>query len=291
MSKYRSGAISVFACVFVLIGVAANAQIQPGSAQAQSDWEARVNSSSVLYATNFDDVYLDGNRSLSRSGIANNAGLISEALEPPPNPENIALDQSRRLSGSNSIELKTLGSAGRSSGGSWSFRPDGRTGTVRNRLYVQFSVYYPKETIGYRFNHTGDSYFKTFNFGQYGAGQVVIGDGYFSGFPTLLLNGTNSLGGYQYFLSSSENPWGSATTREQPAIDNGASVTVSSSKAAWLNNYGAMPRGVAIKDGDYSYDSQNPYLYQRNGMTFGWPDSRALASGSVPWQQDGVDDN
>jgi hypothetical protein len=101
----------------------------------------------------------------------------------------------------------------------------------------------------------------------------------------LLLNGTDTLGGYLHFLDSSQNPWGIATTRENPAIDNGANPGPNASTTQWLNNYGPMPRSMA-RDGDYGYSSGNPYLYNRN-MPNGWPDSRAVASGAVPWQMDG----
>jgi len=246
-------------------------------------------SSNVLYATNFDDVYLDGVWNSGRSGISSDAELIAEAADSPPSPENVSINTSIKLSGANSCRLTTPGNLGASGSGYFSFRPDGRTSTTRRDLYMQFAVYYPQETIGYRFNHDGDSYFKTVNCGQYGAGQVVIGDNLFSGFPVLLLDGFDTLGGDFYSIGGGDtvNPWGIATTRESPAIDNGAILDGSSTKEEVLNNWGVMPRGVAAQDGDYGYDSGDPYLYDRSGMVNGWPDDRSQASGAVPWQLDG----
>lgn len=271
-----------------ILGRAGTASVPADATAFDADFEARATASAnVLYATNFDDVYLDGALDATRSGIASKADMLDEAFENAPQPDNIDWSTTTRLSGAGSCRLITLGSDGSSSQGSWAFRPDGRTSTTRTRLYVQFSVYYPKETIGYRFNHDGDSYFKTINCGQYGSGQVVVGDATFSGFPVILINGSSTLGNEKYFLSGGDTPWGVATTRESPGIDNGASLTGASTKEAWLNNYGVMPRGVAQQDGDYGYDSGDPYLYERSGMTYGWPDSRSQASGAVPWQRDG----
>ena len=58
--------------------------------------------------------------------------------------------------------------------GSWSFNPNGTDTTLYRKLYFQFSVYYPRETLGYRYLLTtsATAQLKVVNFGQADGGHI-----------------------------------------------------------------------------------------------------------------------
>lgn len=168
----------------------------------------------------------------------------------------------------------------------WRQSSDGRTGNVYNRLYVYLSVYFPRDTLAWRYplqsGATGT--LKILNCGQYGAGQVTLFHSRFTGFLETYINGADPLGqevGKQF--DSVSNPWGRTVTLATPAI--GASGSPGAfTKTAWLEHYGLLTRGLDW-DMDLDYDAANPYVYARTQPS-GWPDTRA-ATNAYPIQVDG----
>lgn len=249
---------------------------------ADQEWTARASASGVLYATNFTDVYVNSTLQSSRA-ITDSASLRAESNDQPGevgvagDANAVVLDTTKKISGSGSLRLDTYGSATTQTG-SWATWANGTDGTVYRRLYVQFMVYYPKETIGYRWltNGTaGSAALKILNCGQYGGGQLVVFVPRFLGFPSAFVNGSelvSDLTGEN--IDSSQNPWGKLVLRIQDGIDTGIS---GATKDAFLLRYGPLARGI---DGDsnYDYDANNPYLYNRTQPS-GWPDTRAATNG------------
>jgi chitodextrinase len=256
---------------------------------AKADFLARATaSSSVLYATDFDDVILDGVIDVARSGINTSTELRAEAFETGPNGTTATnLESTIKLSG-NSCRLTTEPDANTSTNGYWAFRPDGRTATVRRRFYVQFSVYYPSETIGYRYllNSGTNGALKVINLNQPGAGQLVITQPRFMGFPGGFINGNTSIPESMTPAASfASNPWSTTVHHTQTAVDGGTPnpITSGNTKTEWLTRYGPLLRGLS-SDIDGSYNAGNPYLYNRTQPS-GWPDTRAAING-VPFALD-----
>jgi hypothetical protein len=277
-----SGALSV------AVAAAPNGFAGSGLTALELDFIARATAPGVKYATNFKDVWLNGVKNAARSGIATNQKLRDEAFEVPGDVNRVTLDTTRKLSG-NGLRLETLPTTDRQEG-SWAFQPNGIDGTLHSEIYLQCSIYLPRETLAYRWLDNGDAFQKFINLGQLGSGQVVIGYDRFCGFICLLLNGTGSLGGQLYSIAGGSNPWGITTTRENPALGAGTTLTSANSRQQWLNTYGPLPRALGndpVNETNYDYSASDPYLDTRAGNLFGWPDSRVLASGAVPWQKDG----
>ena len=273
----------------VAVSNAIAAAASSGLTAMELDFLARASAPGVKYATNFTDVWLDGVKNAARSGIASSAQMRAEALEIPGDDTRVTRDTTIKLSGA-SLRLETLPTTDRQEG-SWAFTPNGRDSTLFTEVWLQFAVYLPRQTLAYRWQDNGDSFQKFINFGQAGTGQVVVGYTQFCGFISTLINQSSSVGGQLYSYSSSQNPFGITTSRENPAI--GAGIVLSPTtdlEEEWLNTYGPLPRALAQDPNnttDYDYNAADPYLDTRAGNLFGWPDSRALASGAVPWQKDG----
>lgn len=263
--------------------------------QAEADWLSRALGAGVKYATNFDDVVINGVLQPSRK-IDNKAELLAEALDYSSGAfssrpageqaeDHIAWDTTRKLTGRASLQFITMPGDG-ANGGSWRINPSGTPGAAPIRsFYCQFSVYYPKETLGYRWRLQGDAgpssaAMKVINFGQAGGGQIVIYNPRFLGFPSAFINqsGGNIASAAGYDIGT-PNPWSTSCPHIHNKVDSGATVTT---KAEYLTRYGCLPRGL---DGDMDL-SYNPaaYLYQR-AQPSGFPDTRASFAG-FPFQLD-----
>lgn len=249
---------------------------------AQADWIKRASADGVLYATNFSDVYLNSVLQPNRA-IVDSASLRAESDNQPGevgisgDRSAVVFDPTKKISGKGSLRLDTYDSSNAQTG-SWATWANGVDATVYRRLYVQFMVYYPKETIGYRWltNGTaGSSGLKILNCGQYGGGQVVVFVPRFLGFPSAFVNGSQLVSDITgNNIDSSQNPWGKLVLRIQDGINTGIS---GATKTDFLLRYGPLARGID-GDGNFDYDANNPYLYNRTQPS-GWPDSRAATNG------------
>lgn len=248
-----------------------------------SDFQLRA-LSATKYAVNFTDVYVAGVLQPSRV-IANTQDLLDEAFEVPGDTTAVTRETSIKLSGSGSLRIALFDSSGPQSG-SWAFHPNGTDGTLYRRLYVQFAVYYPAATLGYRWKTSGSNSFSTsalkvINFGQFGAGQIVVCNPRFLGFPSAFCDGA------QMISDSSEannliasNPWGVTVHHIQDAVDTGVAA---STKSDFLTRYGPLMRGL---DGDMDLSYNPSVLLQNRSQPSGFPDTRAATNG-VPFKLDG----
>ena len=69
-----------------------------------ADFQSRVTAPDVLYATNFDDVYLNGSLNVARSGISSTTELTAEAHETPGDDQYI-WDSGTKISGAGALRL------------------------------------------------------------------------------------------------------------------------------------------------------------------------------------------
>lgn len=230
----------------------------------EADWQQRKSAAGVFYSQSFDfankDELID-----AAAGVTNNL----------PGNE-IDLDSAIKLSGGKSLKVITHGAAS-GNGGSWAGWYDGKDGSTHYKtFYFQFAVYLPRATLAYR-SKGGDGQLKLANLEQYGAGQVVVGNKKFLGFPSLLLNGSGTL---ERNISESVVPNVGSEYVFQPAVDAGGGAP--GDACEFWERYGPS-RGVSMND-DYTENNSQPRLDLRN-LTYGWPNRCALKSG-VPYAMD-----
>lgn len=237
----------------------------PPPVSVNDSWNQRRSAAGVVYAESFE--------------FADKAELMDAALgytnKPPANE--IDLENNIRLSGSHALKLITYGAAG-GNGGSWANYYNGRDGTNFHEFYFQFAIYLPKETLSYR-SLGGDGQLKLANLEQYGNGQVVVTNKKFFGFPSILINGNETL---HKTVAESVVPNVSSEEIYQPAVFRADLPTPTNACSFW-KKYGPA-RGIAANE-PYGYDAANPWLHLRN-MPNGWPNQCALESG-VPYNLDG----
>ena len=239
-------------------------QIQPGTAQARTDWEQRSQGAAVFYANNF-------------SGYTDSADLRNRAntLSHNAGQNEILLDPSLAISGGKSLHIKTYSTAGKN-GGAWGDQYANGVGV--NDFYFQIALYLPKETIGWR-TEIADGQLKLVNLERYGGGQVVISSHKFLGFPTVMTNGGGLISRYLDGLPYRKNDW-----FYQNAIDSGSSLTAGTQEAYWRRYGPARSTFLAADNAYISDDADANFLYNR---TTPWPDPDAIESGAVPWNLDG----
>jgi hypothetical protein len=221
--------------------------------------------------------------------ISSTAELEAEALDTGPNPENLSRDTALHLSGTGSIQIAVLDSASTDSGAHWSYRLNGTDDTRFTRFYAQMAVYFPRDNLAYRYQLDSTSQpaqLKIWNLEQNGSGQIAITARRFLGFPGYFTQTAsfNNSGGASI---GTPNPWSSSQEWIQNAIDNGGAV---STKDDYVARYGPLS-GIS---GDVTgavgaqpaYSAGDPYLYDRTWPS-GWPDTRAIAAGAVPFNMDG----
>jgi fibronectin type 3 domain-containing protein len=255
------------------------------STNPDTDFQAIATAGGNLYAFDGTSVYYDGVLQSART-VSSTTGLLAEAYQTPGDTTAVTRDTTIKLSGSGSIRIALFPTSGTQSG-SWAFRPNGRDGTVYREVWTRFSVYYPKETLGYRYQLGGSiGQLKVLNFGQFGGGQLVVSNWRFMGFPSAFVDGSNMISdsSESNHLIGTPNPWSTTVHRIQDAIDTGASV---STKTDYLTRYGPLGRGLD-GDMDTSYSASNPYLYNRTQPS-GFPDTRAATNG-VAFALDGWTD-
>jgi hypothetical protein len=231
----------------------------------EADWQARKSAGGVFYSQSFDFA--------SKSELINAAAGVTNNL---PGNE-IDLDSTIKLSGGKALKIITHGAAS-GNGGSWADWYDGKDGsTSYKNFYFQFAIYLPKATLAYR-TKGGDGQLKLVNLEQYGAGQIVVTNRKFLGFPTILLNGTATL---EKQISESVVPNVGSEYVFQPGVDTGGSSP--GDACEFWERYGPA-RGVSMND-DYGETNPQPRLDLRN-LTYGWPNRCAL-KGGVPFALDG----
>lgn len=258
---------------------------------ADADFAARASAAGVKYATNFTDVYVNGVLQPARA-IASKQDMIDESIGIGDSSfstrpvgeqaaDHLAWDTTKKLSGAASLRINTMAGDG-AAGGSWAFRPNGTDATVFRELYCQFSVYYPRETLGYRYAlNTSVGQLKVINFGQFGGGQIVVSNWRFMGFPSAFSNGGGMIAEDIGAIISTPNPWGTDAQRNQDAIDAGGPT---STQTEQLLRYGPLGRGLdAVQD--LGFNAGQPLVYLR-AQPSGWPDTRAATNG-VPFVLDG----
>lgn len=245
-----------------LLGAAGGAGAQV--ADREADWKARSTAAGVINANTFNYA--------SKSELLNAAAGYTDSL---PGNE-IGLESSINLSGSNALRITTYGAASKN-GGSWADYLDGEQGNKYTEFYLQFAVFLPTNTLAWR-SEGGDGQLKLVNIEQYGAGQVTVVNPKFLGFPGIMLNGLTV---QTRTFSNHPVPGVGTEYAYQPAIDTGTPASPATACEFW-SRYGPT-RGATIVD---SYGtSATSYLYDR-GFTYGWPNSCA-AKGGVPFNLDG----
>lgn len=262
-----------------------------------ADFLARATASSnVLYATNFTDVYLDGVKNTARSGMATKQDIIDEAGlgigassfsgRPVGQKAEDHLDRETviKLSGGCSLRMNVMPTDGQAAG-SWAFNPDGRTpGLAWHRLYIQFSVYYPRDTLAWRYDLTpsASGQLKVMNLGEFGNGQIVISNWKFLGFPSGFINGSDGMiGANTGNTISTPNAFNTNLTRVQDAIDTGGATTT---QTDLLTRYGPLGGSGTANGMDTAFSASVPYLDQRT-QPAGFPDTRAATHG-IPFYED-----
>jgi hypothetical protein len=231
----------------------------------EADWQERKSAAGVVYAESFE--------------FGSKSELLAAALGYTDNPpaNSIDVDSTVQLAGSKSLKLITNGAAG-ANGGSWAQYYNGRDATLFKTFYFQFAIYLPRETLAYR-SKGGDGQLKLVNLEQYGAGQIVITNRKFLGFPTMLINGTTTI---EKNVSESVVPNVSSEYVFQPAVSEGNNTSPGNACEFWAK-YGPA-RGITINE-DYGESNPEPYLDRRN-LPNGWPNRCALQSG-VPFAING----
>lgn len=251
-------------------------------AEMDADFARRAAQSGNIWANNFTEIYEGGAPNQARS-ISSTEDIRNDsaAMGIGPGAANFR-DTATHLSGTGSVDVQTYDTTTRGDG-SYNAQMNGRDGTVIDSVYVQFSVYYPRETIAWRYPIASSTAFKIVNFGDYGGGQFVLAIDRFMGFPAGFINGSQNLS-QAVGSTFSGTPWGNVT-HIQNAIDTGSPANPRT-KAQWLQRYGYLLGGL---EDDMSWgenDEGTRYLDERDHAGFGWPDSRAASAG-VPIEVDG----
>jgi hypothetical protein len=251
------------------LATAATLMYAAGTASAavdtEADWQQRKSSAGVLYSESFE--------------FGSKSELLDAALGYTDNPpaNSVDVDSTIKLAGSKSLKLTTNGAAG-ANGGSWAQHYNGTDTTQFKNFYFQFGIYLPRATLAYR-SKGGDGQLKLVNLEQYGAGQIVITNRKFLGFPTMLINGTATI---EEQISESVVPNVGSEYVFQPAVSEGNSSSPGNACDFWAK-YGPA-RGITINE-DYGESNPEPRLDRRN-LPNGWPNRCALQSG-VPFAIDG----
>jgi hypothetical protein len=253
MAAVATGLIAIAAAPLI-----AQAQV----ADKAADWTARSTASGVLSSNTFNYTTVDELKAASNGTYSSNLPQNEIGLEPTIN-----------LTGRNALKVTTYASA-TGNGGTWQEWLDGTTGNRYDKFYIQFAVYFPRDTLAYRWQG-GDGQLKVLNIERYGAGQVTVTNPKFLGFPSIMLNG---LTGMSRQFPSPPVPNVSTEYTYQPAIDTGSPANPGNSCEFW-SRYGAA-RGITVNE-NYGYDASKPYLDQR-GLPGGFPNRCALNAG-VPY--------
>jgi len=257
-------------------------------------------SANVMYATNFDDVYLDGTLDVGRSGIATLQDLIDEAIDVRGSTNGqLGLESTIKLSGANSCRITRHSTSGNTAG-KWSTHTDGnRTGGVSNgpnvpRFYCQFSIYLSREE-GWKASHNDAvNPVKMIKFGwQFENGEFLLINGRVGGFIGGTYNGSD---GASRVLSAADNgPFTGDPTR---IVNNAFYPTGTLTQFSTINDALAAVGPVVDRSsgerwlggagGDYDYQAGNEYLDARSDIIAngGYPNS--VARGIAPgWEIEG----
>jgi hypothetical protein len=253
MAAVATGLIAIAAAPLV-----AHAQV----ADKAADWSARSTASGVLSSNTFNYTTFEELKAASNGTISSN----------PPNNE-IGLEPTINLTGRNSLKITTYSSAS-ANGGTWQEWLDGTTGNRFDKFYIQFAIYFPRDTLAYRWSG-GDGQLKVLNIERYGGGQVTVTNPKFLGFPGMMLNGSSGMS-----KAYTNTPVSNVGTEYvyQSAIDTGTPANPATSCEFW-SRYGAA-RGITVNE-NYGYDASKPYLDQR-GLPGGFPNRCAVNAG-VPY--------
>jgi len=260
----------------------------------EADFESRATSPGVMYATNFDSVYLgDGNApatlEASRSSISNTEEMRLEAHE-TPGRDQFQWDAETKLSGGGSLRLTRLPEDGGGTPASWSFRPNGVDGTVYNEFYMQVAVRFSREDLAWRSDDPGSP--KVIKFGQFFEnGELVITNWKYSGFIGAVLNGSDFAG--REMDSSPDDAWLGNLKIQQSAIFpsgrvDGLSQQATLQRTGPLRDNSGLFGGSEGIAGDYNYIPGSGYLDERPSVIAGggFPNSWAKSSGAVSWEMD-----
>lgn len=254
-----------------------------------ADFAARATAANVLYALNFEDVYVNSTIQPSRK-ITTQVELADESISISDGSwagghtealQHITRETTIKRSGSASMRFNTV-STDTAAGGSWAFRPNGTDATVYRRLYIQLAVYYPKETIGYCYATTTTPQLKVINFGQAGNGQLVLSNFRMVGFPSGFINQSDGM-----IASNTGNEFGTPNAFShtlqhiQDAIDAGGATTT---QTDLLTRYGPLT-GSGVSNGmDTDCTTGSKFLYLKT-QPAGFPDTRAATHG-IPFYND-----
>ena len=265
----------------------------PIGGEPPSDFRNRAESIGVLYATNFDDVYIGNGTGVAalnatRSGIGNTAELIAEAHE-TPGRDQLIWDSNVKLSGGGALRLTRLPGDGGGTPASWSFRPNGVDGTTITEFYFQVAVRFSREDVAWRSDDPGSP--KVIKFGQFFEnGELVITHWKYSGFIGAVLNGSDFSG--RAIPSSPDDSWLGEVRLAQGAryptggLDGLSKVESLRRTGPMRDNQGLF--GGSEVAGDYSYRSGSGFLDERSSVinNGGFPNAWAKASGAVAWEPD-----
>lgn len=243
----------------------------------------------TLYATDFSRVYHNGTLSYS---LTSDSELDAEAyygVSGDKASDRINLVTSPTSQTNKAMRLKAKAADGGGTSAGWRQSVNGVDTTIYRRFYAQFTVYYPREFLGYRHATSAGASgttLKICNFGQFGGGQFVITHLRSTGFLGSFINGSPGLPnkppeGIGAYLPANATPWSSDVYRSYNNIDTGVA---GSTKTDFYNRYGPLyGSGSGLSgDCDLGYNASNPYVYNRTQPS-GWPDTRAaLNAPSIP---------
>lgn len=262
----------------------------PPAIDMDADFAARATAPGATYATNTEDVYVS--RVIQPAREINDATeLRNEALDCGPScNSNLLRDTTLHLSGPSSIQVLVLGSDGNDGDAHWSYRLNGTDDTQFTRFYAQMAVYFPRDNMAYRYQLDAAnqaSQLKIWNLEQNGSGQIAITARRFLGFPSYFTQDGGGFHNQGDVDLGTPNPWSSVQERIQNAIDNGGAL---STKDQYIARYGPLS-GISgdvtgAVSGQPAYSAGDPLLYNRTWPS-GWPDTRAIAAGAVPFNLNG----
>jgi hypothetical protein len=252
-------------------------------AQRDADFVTRATASGNIWANNFTDIYEAGVINEARSiastqDIKDDSDLVMGVGE----GQDILRETSIYLSGTGSVNAQTFDTTG-AGDGSYNATINGVDTTEIDDFYAQFSVYYPRDTIAWRYPISGSTALKIANFGDNGGGQFVLAIDRFMGFPAGFVNTNQNLSQNATpaatFGGSNGAGWSGTGTHIQNAIDTDPGGATPTTKAGWLARYGYI---LGWLEDDMQWgenDDDTRWLDERTHAGFGWPDSRAAAVG------------